>query len=173
MYDNPVGVATNSPPFGWHLANLRNYVNLTNVNVDSLKLGDYVVTSIGQGSGLHGLPGDYTPPSRFIRATAMVYAAQPVADAVEGANLVFHILNTVDIPMGASVSKSADGSKYYDHTTWTTGHDVTNKIFYFRTYGNLTIRKIDMKALDFAAPDVKRIEMMGGEPFLDVTKDAK
>lgn len=103
----------------------------------------------------------------------MVYAAQPVADAVEGANLVFHILNTVDIPMGASVSKSADGSKYYDHTTWTTGHDVTNKIFYFRTYGNLTIRKIDMKALDFAAPDVKRIEMMGGEPFLDVTKDAK
>jgi choloylglycine hydrolase len=28
VYDNPLGVFTNSPPFDWHMTNLRNYVTL-------------------------------------------------------------------------------------------------------------------------------------------------
>ena len=27
VWDNPVGVLTNSPDFNWHLTNLRNYMN--------------------------------------------------------------------------------------------------------------------------------------------------
>ncbi|MBK8639232.1 MAG: linear amide C-N hydrolase [Chromatiaceae bacterium] len=51
------------------------------MNVDGLKLGAVEVQPIGQGTGLLGLPGDYTPPSRFLKATALAFSAVPVATA--------------------------------------------------------------------------------------------
>jgi choloylglycine hydrolase len=173
VYNNPIGVATNSPPFDWQLINLRNYSNLTNLNVETLKLGNYEVTPLGQGSGLHGIPGDFTPPSRFVRITALLYSALPPKDAKSGVNLAFHILNAVDIPVGAAAEKTDDGKFYYDQTVWTTAHDLTNKIFYYRTYENLNIRKIDMKQLNFSGFSVKRFPMKGGEPVIDMTGLAK
>ena len=68
VYDNPIGVFTNSPAFDWHITNLRNYVNLSPINVAPVKLSGKTLKGLGQGSGLLGLPGDYTPPSRFVRA---------------------------------------------------------------------------------------------------------
>ena len=103
--DNPVSVLTNSPNFDWHMTNLRTHINLTNVNVDGLKLGSTTIEPLGQGTGLIGLPGDYSPPARFLRATALAFASAPVATAAEGANLAFHILNAVDIPIGAVAEK--------------------------------------------------------------------
>lgn len=136
---------TNSPPFDWQLTNLRNYINLTNLNVDSLKLGNYTVEPIGQGTELLGIPGDYTPPHRFVRTTALAYAALQPATASEGANLAFHILNSVDIPLGAIAGResgsnaatpvpnapSRAGGLVYDLTEWVTVSDLTNKIYYF------------------------------------------
>ena len=67
-YDNPLGAFTNSPTFDWHVANLRNYINLQAENIDPVKLGTVELAPFGQGSGMLGLPGDFTPPSRFVRA---------------------------------------------------------------------------------------------------------
>ena len=61
IYDNPIGVVTNSPTFDWHMTNLRNYVNLTVDNVPPLNLGGIKLAQFGQGSGMRGLPGDFTP----------------------------------------------------------------------------------------------------------------
>ena len=187
VYDNPIGVLTNSPPFDWQLTNLRNYVNLTNLNVDSLKLGNYTLEPIGQGTGLLGIPGDYTPPHRFVRATALAYAAVPTATAAEGANLAFHILNNVDIPLGAvagkasaPAAKSPSGSPParmsgldYDLTQWVTVSDLTNKVYYFRTYKNLAIRKVELKKLAFTGKAIQHIGIETGEQFVDVAKQAK
>lgn len=41
IYDNPLGVFTNSPTFDWHMTNLNNYINLSVVNVDSVNTNDY------------------------------------------------------------------------------------------------------------------------------------
>jgi Linear amide C-N hydrolases, choloylglycine hydrolase family len=60
---NPLGVFTNSPPFDWHMTNLRNYVNFSVTNVPPVKLGSIKLEPFGQGSGMLGLPGDFTPPS--------------------------------------------------------------------------------------------------------------
>jgi choloylglycine hydrolase len=68
IYDNPLGILTNAPTFDWHMTNLRNYVNLSVTNVPQIAIGDLKIPSFGQGSGMHGLPGDFTPPSRFVRA---------------------------------------------------------------------------------------------------------
>jgi choloylglycine hydrolase len=187
VYDNPIGVLTNSPPFDWQLTNLRNYINLTNLNVDALKLGNYTLRPLGQGTGLLGIPGDYTPPHRFVRATALTYAAVPPASAAEGANLAFHILNSVDIPLGAVANRAAApaaerpsgdppariGELDYDLTQWVTVGDLINKIYYFRTYKNLGIRKVELKKLGFSGKAIQHISIETGHQFADVTKQAK
>ena len=68
VHENPIGVITNSPTFDWHLTNVRNYLNLSAVDVGPMEIGKLELAPFGRGSGLHGLPGDFTPPSRFIRA---------------------------------------------------------------------------------------------------------
>ena len=75
IYDNPLGVMANSPTFDWHMTNLRNYVNLSATNVPPLDLGGIKLAQFGQGSGMRGLPGDFTPPSRFVRAVAFSQSA--------------------------------------------------------------------------------------------------
>lgn len=162
--DNPISVLTNAPNFDWHMTNLRNHINLTNINVDSLKLGATTISPLGQGSGLLGLPGDYTPPSRFLRATALAFSSAPVETGKEAANLAFHILNAVDIPIGvvAEKVKGKDGGPdtlMYEQTQWTTVYDQTDKIAYFRTYGNLNIRMVDLKKVNFSSDGIQYVPM--------------
>ena len=177
IYDSPISVLTNAPNFDWHMTNLRTHVNLTNVNVDGLKLGDTSIEPLGQGSGLIGLPGDYSPPARFLRATALAYASAPVATASAGANLAFHILNAVDIPIGAVAEKvpARDGGKptlVYEQTQWVTVYDLKNRIAYFRTYENLNIRKVDMGKVDFSAKTITHIPMSREMIAEDLTSKA-
>ena len=68
------------------------------------------VTELGQGGGLIGLPGDYTPPSRFVRATVLRHTVTHAEDAAtRRAQAVAHILNNVDIPVGVAQSRTPDG----------------------------------------------------------------
>ncbi len=178
IHDNPVGVLTNSPNFEWHQTNLRNYVNLTNQNVAPMKLGPVEISQIGQGSGLIGIPGDYTPPARFVRATALAWTAVPAATAADGANVAFHILNAVDIPMGSVAQKvpgkdGAGSQLAYEKTQWATVHDLTNRLLYFRTYGNLALRKIDLRALDFTGKAILHVPMPTAMQAEDVTAQAR
>jgi len=64
VYDNPLGVLTNSPPFDWQLINVGNYVNLSPISVPKMQLSNFTVRNYGQGSGALGIPGDYTPLKR-------------------------------------------------------------------------------------------------------------
>jgi len=178
IHDNPIGVLTNSPNFEWHQTNLRNYVNLTNQNVEPLKLGNVEITQIGQGSGLIGIPGDYTPPARYVRATALAWSSAPATTAVEGANVAFHILNAVDIPVGAVAQKipgknGAAPKLAYEMTQWATVHDVTNRLLYFRTYGNMAVRKVDLRKVDLAGKAILHIPMPTGMQTDDVTGQAR
>ena len=68
FYENKLGVLTNAPGFEWHLTNLNNYVNLLPGAAESRQFGGVKLNPIGGGSGLLGIPGDMTPPSRFVRA---------------------------------------------------------------------------------------------------------
>jgi choloylglycine hydrolase len=68
FYENPLGVLTNSPGIEWHWTNLNNYINLQPGNAPEHSFGPLAMKSFGHGSGMLGLPGDFTPPSRFVRA---------------------------------------------------------------------------------------------------------
>lgn len=172
VYDNPVGVITNSPTFDWHLTNLSNYLNLSPMNSPSKQIDGMQIKSFGQGSGLHGLPGDFTPPSRFVRAAIFASTALPVKNADQAVLQAFHILNQFDIPVG-SVRAKEGNSIATDATIATSVKDPTNAKYYFRTYSDQTIKLINLKAFDLNAKKLKSIPMGSAQPVVDISMTAK
>jgi choloylglycine hydrolase len=171
VHDNPLGVITNSPTFDWHVTNLRNYVNLTVNNVPPIDISGIKFGSFGQGSGMQGLPGDFTPPSRFIRAVAFSQSVLPVATAHEGVLQAFHILNQFDIPKGVARGVS-NGKEMSDFTLWTSVSDLTNLRYHFRTFDNSRIRMIDLKKLNLDGKEIKTFSMAGQEVIEDLSNKA-
>jgi choloylglycine hydrolase len=169
VYDNPVGVITNDPTFDWHLTNLSNYINLSATNVPPIKIGELELSQLGQGSGLLGLPGDFTPPSRFVRAVALTQAADQPPSASDAINTAFHILDSFDIVPG--VVRSSRGEQGpADFTQWTSAADLKNGRYYFKTYANPRIRVVDLNQLDLSAQQVLYFSVDDKEPtFEDVT----
>jgi choloylglycine hydrolase len=165
VYENPLGVLTNTPTFDWHMTNLRNYVNFSMSSAPPVQLGAVKLLPTGQGSGMLGLPGDFTPPSRFVRAVAFsqsVFKPKIGDDAVLEA---FHVLNQFDIPKGAAREHDKDehGNILADYTIWTAASDLKAKKYYFRTYENSQIRMVDLTKMTLDAKDLVKISMKGGE----------
>jgi choloylglycine hydrolase len=171
-HENPLGVVTNSPAFDWHMTNLRNYVGLSADNARPVKFGDLSLAGLGQGSGMRGLPGDFTPPSRFVRAVAFTGSALPAPKAEDGVEQAFHILNQFDIPKG-SVREKQDGREISEYTEWTSATDCTNRRFYIRTYQNSRIRMIDLGRCDLDAKDIVTIKLGTPESIEDLTPSRK
>ena len=149
IYENTVGVLTNSPGFDWHQTNLNNYINLGGGTIAERQVGKLTLESFGGGSGLHGLPGDMTPPSRFIRAAFFQATAPTLPTAQATVEQAFHILNNFDLPIGLQF---ADGQPVPDipsATQWTIATDLQGKRIYYRTMYNSRIRCLDLEHIDF------------------------
>ena len=188
LHDNAIGILTNSPPFDWQTINLGNFVNLSPVNVPQVNLKSFNVQNYGQGSGLLGLPGDFTPPSRFVRATVFSQTASPQPTAIATVNEGFHVLNTFDIFSGAirsNTAKQTPNTKGFlaaggpaqivdtDTTEWVVGHDRTNLRTYIRTYEGLRIQMLDLKKIDFSQPGILQVEVARDFAPTDISGSAK
>jgi Linear amide C-N hydrolases, choloylglycine hydrolase family len=121
--------------------------------------------------GMLGLPGDFTPPSRFVRAVAFSKTALPVEKAKDGVLQAFHLLNQFHVPRGAAAGIE-HGKEVADYTLWASAADLKNLRYYFRTYENSRIR-MDMKAMNLEAPDIRTISMQGSEQIEDASAKAK
>jgi choloylglycine hydrolase len=108
------------------------------------KLGPLALPAFGSGSGLHGMPGDFTPPSRFVRAAIYSQSAAPNATAEDAVLSAFHILNQFDIPKG-SVQNLAVGGTVDEITEWTSVADLKNLRSYFRTFTDQSIHVVALK----------------------------
>ncbi|MFA5146724.1 MAG: choloylglycine hydrolase family protein [Candidatus Omnitrophota bacterium] len=172
VYDNPLGVMTNSPPFDWHMINLRNYVNISATNVRPFTIAGLKESGLGQGTGMLGLPGDYTPPSRFVRMVALVHSALPVDGPDAGLNQAMTIINNVDIPVG-SVRDPGGKEVAYDRTQWVVVSDLGRKRFYFHTYANKDWRMVDLAAALAKAKGIMTIQLEVPPKYSDVTSDAR
>ena len=145
---------TNSPEFPWHLANLGNYVRHSIAPVESMMVGDQTVRPNGAGSGLLGLPGDYTPPSRFVRAVALRNTVPPLKTGARAVEETFRILNNFDIPIG-SMGEESHGPSMLGHTQWTNAMDTKSLRYYYRTMFNHRIRVVDLKTIDFSKSGIR------------------
>ena len=149
FYENPLGVLTNSPGIEWHWTNLNNYVNLQPGTLPAHNFGPVEGKSFGHGSGLLGLPGDFTPPARFVRATIFQLTAAQQPSAEESVFQAFHILNNFDIPAGTEFPWGKSSADVPSATQFTVASDTHNCMIYYRTMYNSNIRCIDLKAIDF------------------------
>jgi choloylglycine hydrolase len=117
-----------------------------------------------------GLPGDFSPPSRFVRAAVFSATAIPETNAERGIFQVFHILNNFDIPVGVA-REEHDGVLYTDYTMLTAARDPQALKYYWKSYEDQTIRVVDMNGLDLDGDRVIEISTAGEQPVLDVTAD--
>ena len=150
FYDSKLGVLTNSPGYEWQIHNLNNYVNLIPGTAGPIKMGDVTLSAFGAGSGFLGLPGDFTPPSRFIRAAFFQTYSIQQETGYDAAMNAFHILNNFDVPLGTEFPVGKAPVNMPSATQWTIATDLTNRMIYYHTMYNRTIRSIDMDKIDFA-----------------------
>jgi choloylglycine hydrolase len=115
-----------------------------------MNLEGYNLKPLGGGSGLIGLPGDFTPPSRFVRAAAFTASCRPLETSFDGVFESFRILDNFNIPLGAQVPKENLPTDIVSATQVTSASDLKNKVYYYHTMWNRQIRKIDLNAIDFA-----------------------
>ena len=170
LYDNPLGVMTNDPPLPNHWANLRNFANLSSEMAKPLKLDGMTITGTGNGSGLLGLPGDCSPPSRFVRTAYLRAFAYQAKNSSEAVNLARHLLDQVTVIKGISREKTAQG-EFADYTQWITIEDLTHRMIYISNYNDPIWRAVDLKKIDFTRGDYTPIEVAkpSGKAILDVT----
>lgn len=174
LYDNPLGVLTNSPTYNWQMTNLNNYIGLSPYTPSPIVTDGVVFAATGQGAGATGLPGDSSPPSRFVRMTFLTKTVLPADTGDNLLNLAQHIINTVDIPLGSVRAKVANGNDQYENTQWTVFKDLKRKILYFRTYGDLSLRSITLDKVDLSEK-AKPLKMSinGTQNVQDVTNEFK
>ena len=172
VYDDPIGVITNSPTFDWHMTNLRNYVTLGANTPDPKKVFGITLKPLGQGAGMLGLPGDFTPPSRFVRAAAFAGSTIPDEKAEQGVMQVFHILNSFDIPVGAARTIE-EGKIFSDYTMLTVVRDTKNLRYYYKTYDDQNIKMLDMKKFDFNGKKILKLHTLTKQKFENVSGKLK
>jgi choloylglycine hydrolase len=150
FYENTLGVLTNAPGFLWHMTNLNNYINLVPGSApDNTIRSGITLQPLGHGSGMLGLPGDFTSPSRFVRATFFQTTAPVWSTGFETVVQAFHILNNFDIPVGSQHAKADIPKGLPSATQFTAVTDQKSMKFYYRTAWNSNIRCIDLNSIDF------------------------
>lgn len=162
IFDNPLGVITNAPTYDWHMINLRNYVNLSAVALPTKKIEDMDFSPLGGGSGMIGLPGDFTPPSRFIRAVAWSQTARPLPNSNEAIYELFRILDNFNVPLGAAEGSDREDANLKgmrSSTIWTTAWDVTGRKLYFHTQHNRRVRMVDLNRIDFSGDSIRHLTL--------------
>ena len=140
IYENPVGVLTNNPPFDKQLFALNNYMNLSNKSPQNTFAANLKLQQYSRGMGAIGLPGDLSSQSRFIRAAFVKMNSVSNEGENESVSQFFHILNSVDQQRGCC---QLDNGKY-EITIYTSCCNATKGIYYYTTYNNHQITAINM-----------------------------
>ena len=141
IWDNPVGVLTNNPPFDRMMDILTLYMGLsseeTNRFAPSLSLSPF-----SRGLGAFGLPGDFSSSSRFVRS-AFVLHHTPTGEEMESIAHFFDILGLAMQPEGCVM----DGNRF-QRTLYSCCCNTDKGIYYYCTCHNRQITAIDMHRAD-------------------------
>ncbi|HEX9158193.1 MAG TPA: linear amide C-N hydrolase [Syntrophales bacterium] len=165
-----IGVITNNPTYDWHTTNIKNYIGLQALSRENAVFDGKTFNKLGNGTGAIGLPGDFTPPSRFVRALFFLSTSMPVQQGPdEAVARAFRILNQFDIPEGSIVATSPTGQgQIQDSTAWTSLSDLKRKRYYFHSQTNRTVRMIELDKLP--KEGLSSQELPAHDLIIDVSK---
>lgn len=151
IYDNPIGVMTNGPEFPWHLTNLNNYTQLTNVDVPASTIGGLQLVQPDSGIATHNIPSSNTSVGRFVKAFYYSSFANQVDDADEQLVELSHIMNNFDRPKNINLVETVHEGKNIvarEYTVWTTLKDLSRGLMFVREYSKLNYTQYDFKQFE-------------------------
>jgi choloylglycine hydrolase len=155
VYKNIYGVLTNNPNFQYHLENVKNYLNVTNQNISSRFSNNFDITPLSKGSGTFSLPGDYTSPSRFIKAAFLVNNFYPKSNRIDNVINAFDILKNVSFVRGAVISNNSQ----FELTYYSAIMDQNELVYYVNTLFNHRITAINFCSFDLNTSEVQIIDL--------------
>ena len=160
VYDNPVGVLTNNPPFDKQLFYLNNYRGLSNKNPENtfgVDLEEY-----SRGMGAIGLPGDLSSASRFAKVAFTRANSYSDNDEASSVGQFFHILGSVEQQNGCTFIDDPD---LYEYTIYTSCYNTNKAILYYRTYHNSQITAVDLYRENLDSSELINYLLINEEQF--------
>lgn len=151
VYENKVGVLTNSPTFDWHITNLNQYIGIKPTQPNNTIWCEQELAAPGQGIGAIGLPGDCSPASRFVRIAFLKGSMPEISDEISAVSEFFHMLNNVAMVRGSVVTPQGNEAI----TQYTSCMCQEKGIYYYNTYNNSQINVIDMNKEDLESDTIK------------------
>ena len=140
IYNNPVGVLTNNPPFDKQMFELNNYMNLSPKSPQNKFAKSLDLQTYSRGMGAIGLPGDLSSQSRFVRVAFVKMNSLSEENEMASVSQFFHILNSVDQQRGCCDL----GNNKFEITIYTSCCNTNKGIYYYTTYNNHQITAMDM-----------------------------
>lgn len=159
IYDNPVGVLTNNPPFDKQLLQLSSYMHLSTTDPVNTFAPNIHLPTYSRGMGSIGLPGDLSSEGRFVKATFTKLNSLSPSDEISSVNQFFHILHSVEQQRGCTNL----GDNKYEITLYSDCYDSYRGICYYTTYDNHQITAIDMNKIDLEGQSLIHYPMLKTE----------
>ncbi|HIS26475.1 MAG TPA: choloylglycine hydrolase family protein [Candidatus Pullilachnospira intestinigallinarum] len=159
LYDNPFGVLTNNPPFPYYLEHMRNYVNLRAEFPGEGFARELNLSPFGQGMGAMGLPGDFSPASRFVKAAFLKWNSQASGEGLAPVSQFFHILEGVAMVRGSVITPEG----VPDVTTYSCCVNADRGIYYYKTYDNSQIQAVSMEREALDGMNLRKFPLVTGQ----------
>ena len=140
VYDNPVGVLTNNPPFETQMFMLNNYMSLSKEHPQNHFSKELNLNAYSRGMGAMGLPGDLSSSSRFVKAAFTKLNSVSGDSESESISQFFHILTSVEQQRGCVHIDNGQ----YELTIYSSCCNTDKGIYYYTTYENSQITAVDM-----------------------------
>lgn len=185
IYDNPIGILTNNPPFDEQLFQLNNYQHLSAKNPQNNFAPNYHFDIYSRGMGAIGLPGDLSSSSRFVKAAFTKLNSLSADDELSSVSQFFHILHSVDQQYGCcdvaanaipstnantntntatpETSSPTNTTQRYEYTIYTSCYNLDEGIFYYTTYNNHQISALRLSSADLSSNALFRFPVIETE----------
>ncbi len=144
IHENKTGVMTNDPSYDEQVKNWSKYEGKP-LNEESFEAFDY------------------SPSGRFCRMAAINATQEKVPTDAAAVNRAWSMLNTVDIPQGILYWHWVSDNPQF--TSYSVVGNLNNRIYYFRTYDNYDIRKVDLSKIDFSKVKFQSASVFGGSNY--------
>ena len=140
VYDDPVGVLTNNPPFPMQLFALNNFAQLSPGAPENRFAPELPLERYSRGMGAIGLPGDLSSQSRFVRAAFVRMHAQSEDSEQASVSQFYHILDAVAQQRGCCALE--DGK--FEITLYSSCCNADQGIYYYKTYENSALTAVSL-----------------------------
>lgn len=148
IQENPFHVLANEPPFSYHATRVRELLHLSSAAPLNTFLPHLELSPLSRGAGGVGLPGDFSSPSRFLRAAFAAAHTQSGASEREEVARFFHVAASVEVPLGCV--QAEDGSPVC--SVYTACACIDTRTYYTCTYGRRELRAVTLDGI----PDAER-----------------